>query len=97
MSYCSPEGAGHGHWWNHGRSQFVGDVAASRDPIQRLGFNYFHVLGSPLFELFLWPRPATVIVPVGVGALLMPDRPPGRLVLRGDLPTRKKKRGGRGK
>lgn len=52
----------------------MGDVAASRDPIQQLGFNYFHVLGSPLFELFSWPRPGTVIVPVGVGALLMRDR-----------------------
>ena len=35
-----------------GDLNFVGDVAASRGPIQRLGFDCFHVLGSPLFEPF---------------------------------------------
>ena len=67
---CSPGGAGHGIGGITGDLDSLGDVADSQDPIQRLGFKYFHVLGSPLFELFIaWTPPPgpTTIVPVGVG------------------------------
>ena len=55
---CSPGGAGHGIGGITGDLDSLGDVADSQDPIQRLGFKYFHVLGSPLFELFIaWAPP----------------------------------------